>query len=334
MTSKQIEILINDGYLEKFEDDNFSNPRNTELYFNDFKSRLVYVATENLEQKIKDSICEKINLRLKMSLLFNRFDIEIDNTLKFECISSLDWIPKLRTLHQFKWEKLIQIHNSFEKHLFGNLNQFPFSYFFYFFHQRLEDNLENYFQLKKKDGFFLGDTWIELPQKEDYWFGLLEIQDGIKERIEDIDSIIKLTAELNFIKSKITELENNLGGNKNNQANELIIESESKSENNIDNVGTKSTGNETQKLKWLGTPSQFGFIIQELIGKGYLDRPTSSNQQDAKIYLSIFNINTTEGTLAKELSENTNSITPENAGKLKMTHINKLSNNNQKVTGK
>lgn len=88
------------------------------------------------------------------------------------------------------------------------------------------------------------------------------------------------------------------------------------------------------KLRWIGTPSQFGFIIQELIGKGYLEKPTSSNAKNAKLFLSIFDIDTTEQTLSKELSDKTNSISPENARLLTIAHINKLNNNNQKVAGK
>lgn len=78
-----------------------------------------------------------------------------------------------------------------------------------------------------------------------------------------------------------------------------------------------------QKLKWLGTPAQFGFIMQELIGKGYLERPTASHAKDAAFYLSIFDIETTPGTLAKELSPSS-SLSADNARHLSISHINKL----------
>ena len=78
------------------------------------------------------------------------------------------------------------------------------------------------------------------------------------------------------------------------------------------------------KLKWLGTVSQFGFIINELIGKGYIEKPTSSFPKDAKVYLSHFDINTTVGSLIKEINENSNSIAGSNAGKLSLPPINKL----------
>ena len=79
-----------------------------------------------------------------------------------------------------------------------------------------------------------------------------------------------------------------------------------------------------QKLEWLGTPAQFGFIIQELIGKGYIARPTSSFARDAIILLSHFNIETTPGTLAKEINSVSSSLSTDNARLLSIPHINKL----------
>jgi hypothetical protein len=72
------------------------------------------------------------------------------------------------------------------------------------------------------------------------------------------------------------------------------------------------------KLKWKGTPSQFGFIIDLLIKGEYLERPTNSFAKDADYYSEIFEIDTTPGTLAKEVSENTNSLNTENRKKFKI----------------
>lgn len=75
-----------------------------------------------------------------------------------------------------------------------------------------------------------------------------------------------------------------------------------------------------KRLKWLGTSAQFGFIFQELIGKGYLEKPTSSYSKDADIYLSMFDIEGTKGTLTKEIStgENQNSLSATNRAKIKI----------------
>lgn len=80
------------------------------------------------------------------------------------------------------------------------------------------------------------------------------------------------------------------------------------------------------KLKWLGTPAQFGFIIQELIGKGYLERPTASYKKDAEIYRSMFEIIGEKSTLEKEIStgDSQNSLSPKNRAQIKIPNIDKL----------
>lgn len=74
--------------------------------------------------------------------------------------------------------------------------------------------------------------------------------------------------------------------------------------------------NQQKRIKWEGTPSQFGFIIDLLITGGYLKKPTSSFVKDADFYATIFDIETTPGTLAKELSEKTNSLNTINRKKI------------------
>lgn len=83
------------------------------------------------------------------------------------------------------------------------------------------------------------------------------------------------------------------------------------------------------KLKWKGTPAQFGFLIIELIGKGYLEKPTSSYSKDANLYLDIFDIRvkdklTTVATIAKEINDLSNSLSVENARLLTLPDIEKL----------
>lgn len=73
-----------------------------------------------------------------------------------------------------------------------------------------------------------------------------------------------------------------------------------------------------QKLKWTGTPSQFGFIIDLLIQGGYIQKPITSFAKDSNIYLSIFDIDTTPTTLTKEVSETTNSLEAPNRIKFKI----------------
>ncbi|MBL7705295.1 MAG: hypothetical protein JNM21_07060 [Taibaiella sp.] len=97
-------------------------------------------------------------------------------------------------------------------------------------------------------------------------------------------------------------------------------------ESTLKSEGNQHNGNNIIKLKWLGTPSQFGYIIQELIGKGFIEKPTRSYKKDAEVYLSIFDIDTKQSTLEKEIStsENQNSLSEENREKIKISHINSL----------
>ena len=104
---------------------------------------------------------------------------------------------------------------------------------------------------------------------------------------------------------------------------EAIPENEEYSDlkNGTDFVSTKSI-----KLIWLGKPAQFGYIIQELIDKGYLKRPTSSFKKDADIYLQLFEVDTTASSLAKEISSwiGQNSLSSGNRKKFNIPHTDKL----------
>jgi len=79
-----------------------------------------------------------------------------------------------------------------------------------------------------------------------------------------------------------------------------------------------------KKLEWIGTPSQFGFIIDLLIQGGYLEKPTTSFAKDANFYLQHFDINTTPGTLSIEVSEKTNHLSTENRKRIIIPHKDKL----------
>lgn len=91
-----------------------------------------------------------------------------------------------------------------------------------------------------------------------------------------------------------------------------------------------------QKIKWTGTPAQFGFYMDLLIQGGYLQKPTGSFEKDSTFYLEHFDIETTKGTLTKELSENTNSIETKYRNKVVIPHKDKLSKTESmaKVSGK
>lgn len=61
-----------------------------------------------------------------------------------------------------------------------------------------------------------------------------------------------------------------------------------------------------EKLVWKGSPSQLAFILQELVLKDFIQAPKKSGikcyNEFAKICLTLFDVKTTLGTLAKYLS--------------------------------
>lgn len=71
-----------------------------------------------------------------------------------------------------------------------------------------------------------------------------------------------------------------------------------------------------EKLNWIGSPSQFGFIINELIDKGFIESPkTNGTESIAKLSrtcFNLFNINTSLGNLANELNPHKNSLSETN----------------------
>jgi len=86
----------------------------------------------------------------------------------------------------------------------------------------------------------------------------------------------------------------------------------------------------SQKLKWKGTPSQFGHIFYELAKKGFIDTPMWRGQINkselARICWGLFEIKSKSiENLAKELSADDNSLTHANKELIKIPHISELS---------
>lgn len=79
-----------------------------------------------------------------------------------------------------------------------------------------------------------------------------------------------------------------------------------------------------KKIKWNGGPSDFGFLINQLITNGWIDKPCKSYNDNAKFFLNLFDIDTTVGTLAKELSEKSYSLSPDNEKMIRISHIDKM----------
>lgn len=89
------------------------------------------------------------------------------------------------------------------------------------------------------------------------------------------------------------------------EAQKMISFLESK-KSNVSKSIENNTEN-TEKIKWIGKPSQLGFIIGKLAELGYIDAPQKPNgdinfTQFAKLVNNTFNVETTEATLSKYLN--------------------------------
>ena len=80
-----------------------------------------------------------------------------------------------------------------------------------------------------------------------------------------------------------------------------------------------------EKIKWLGTPSQFGFLIMELIRQGYIEPPKKNSEYSYKALagscFNAFDITGSPQTLEKELSERTCSLSETKRAKFTIPHI-------------
>lgn len=66
------------------------------------------------------------------------------------------------------------------------------------------------------------------------------------------------------------------------------------------------------KLKWSGTPAQFGYIINELVEKGFIECPTTHSSPSisklAKVCFEIFDLSSTPQNIEKELNPEKNTL--------------------------
>jgi hypothetical protein len=83
------------------------------------------------------------------------------------------------------------------------------------------------------------------------------------------------------------------------------------------------------KLKWAGTPAQFGYIFLELEKKGFIEIPKTggipSYKKFANICFDLFEIKTTIGNLEKEMNSKSNSLTSANRNDFKIPNKTDLS---------
>lgn len=80
-----------------------------------------------------------------------------------------------------------------------------------------------------------------------------------------------------------------------------------------DTLSTENQKVSPEKIKWTGTPAQFGHIFRELADRGYIEEPKTrakeSNAAYARLLLQHFEVEGSNKTIEHELNPNQNSLT-------------------------
>jgi len=83
-----------------------------------------------------------------------------------------------------------------------------------------------------------------------------------------------------------------------------------------------------EKIKWLGTPAQFGYIMTELIGKGFVEPPLYNGEPNfsglTRLCFQAFNIDTTPGNLKNEMNPKRNTLSDTKRQKFTIPNISDL----------
>lgn len=156
---------------------------------------------------------------------------------------------------------------------------------------------------------------LALMTKEQGFIYLSKLYDKTERSIENIKGQLNRIRNNNFEdflglrteevekRKDIIEVANYLNGLKITKLNKLMLIVEG----NLKYYKAEVSGLST-KLKWLGGPSQLGFIISSLVDLGYIEAPKKQDgdinyTQFAKLVKQIFDVNTTESTLSKYLNQ-------------------------------
>ncbi|MBC7749022.1 MAG: hypothetical protein H7Z76_10690 [Methylotenera sp.] len=121
---------------------------------------------------------------------------------------------------------------------------------------------------------------------------LLRYYNGYFDKPTDFDFILDIQSDFYYYAAGL-------------EAQKMISFLESKKRVAVNNIVNQSETNE--KIKWIGKPSQLGFIIGKLADLGYINAPTKPNgeinfTQFAKQVNNTFEVDTTESTLSKYLN--------------------------------
>lgn len=93
-------------------------------------------------------------------------------------------------------------------------------------------------------------------------------------------------------------------------------------------TGTGAEVLKMKKIKWTGTPSQFGYLFTELIRQGFIEPPLYNGEMNIKGFARLcwecFDINTTPQNLEKECNPNKNDLSETKRAKFTIPNISDL----------
>lgn len=83
-----------------------------------------------------------------------------------------------------------------------------------------------------------------------------------------------------------------------------------------------------EKIKWNGTPSQFGYLFLELVARGFIDTPLYNGETNfkglARQCYQYFDITTTPGNIEKEMNPNKNTLSDIKRAKFTIPNLSDL----------
>jgi hypothetical protein len=335
MTTEQIQYLLENEYIKLCIDYKKGSWGNN--YINEDQTDNNYIITFKLCEYLREKVELKV---IHYAQYLDEYKLKINNDLEFLFESKEKKIAYLANLHSKVIEQLISVQKVIPDSFGNNYPNLAIEFLTFeieensdientlidlFFTPTIEDILNDWINYDVIDNTKVSCDWfsnfINYKTKK---FNILAEERKYKNRSISDDFMPPFSWQeyyvrgySNKVRSKV--LENARDYQKSKFLKEKIAEYETDTITNI-----PPTTGANVKLKWLGTPSQFGIIINELVMKGYLEFPARAHRKNAEIFLSFFDIDTTHATLSKELSTNTNSMSIDNARKLVIIHKDKL----------
>ena len=180
-------------------------------------------------------------------------------------------------------------------------------------------------QLSKEDRISILDNKIAETEDDIYVYDLFEAASELPTVQEQLGFLIRRMHRDNYQEKYQPEVfhasvENIISGRRRLSVHERIKEKIQ----NLKEMKTKPIKSSV-KLQWKGSPAQFGYLMLELAQQGYIEIPSTSGEASYRKYATIcyklFELDTTEANLIKEMNPNTNSLVDSNRAKFQIPDL-------------